>query len=78
MKSFRALLINFMESTADDLSKKQVELGTIEITKAVASSAAAERELLFLPAALPAGIEAEDPMIIVRSTLYAVSFGRRK
>jgi len=58
--------------------RKQVELGTIEITKAVADNAAAERQLLFLPAALPAGIEAQDPMIIARSAAYAVSYGRRK
>lgn len=55
----------------------RVELGTIEITKAVADNAAAECDLLFLPGALPAGIEAEDPMINARSAAYPVSFGRR-
>jgi catalase len=58
-------------------SRKQVELGTIEITKAVTDNAVAEHELLFLPGALPPGIEAEDPMIKARSDAYPVSFRRR-
>jgi len=52
-------------------------LGTIEITKVVAGHAAAERRLLFLPEALPPGIDAEDPMIKARAMAYAVSYGRR-
>jgi catalase len=34
-----------------------VEIGVLEITAVVADSQAAERALMFLPAALPAGIE---------------------
>lgn len=55
-----------------------VELGTLEITQAVADNAAAERELLFLPGALPAGIEAQDPMIRARQDAYPVSYERRR
>jgi catalase len=55
-----------------------VELGTVEITQAVADNAAAERELLFLPGALPAGIEAQDPMIRARQDAYPVSYERRR
>ncbi len=58
-------------------TRRKIELGTIEITQAVSDNAAAERQLLFLPAALPPGIEAEDPMIKVRSAAYPVSFERR-
>jgi catalase len=43
----------------------------------VPDSEAAERALLFLPAALPAGIEPADPMIQVRSAAYPVSYARR-
>jgi len=64
-------------SIAWPTTRTKVELGTIEITKTVADNAAAECQLLFLPGALPPGIEAEDPMIMARSAAYAVSFGRR-
>ncbi len=47
--------------------RARVELGTIEITKAVADNAAAEHQLLFLPGATPPGIEAADPMIKARN-----------
>lgn len=58
-------------------TRKVVELGVIEITQVVADSDAAERELLFIPIALPAGIEAADPMLFARSAAYPVSYGRR-
>ena len=54
----------------------KVELGSIEITQAVADIAA-ERRLLFLPGAVAPGIEAADPMIKARSDAYSVSFDRR-
>jgi len=57
--------------------RKTVELGVIEIDKAVADSDAAQRALLFIENAVPPGIEAEDPMINIRSQAYVVSFGRR-
>mgnify|MGYP001046788360 FL=1 len=58
-------------------SRKQIELGTISITKAVADSQAAEKKLLFMPGALVPGIEAADPMIAARSASYVVSLSRR-
>jgi catalase len=54
-----------------------VELGTLAITSVAADSEAAERSLLFLPGALPQGIEAADPMIQDRTAAYPVSFRRR-
>jgi catalase len=59
-------------------ARSTVELGTIEINKAVADSTAAERDLLYNPAAVPAGIEPQDPMIKVRSAAYLVSYRRRE
>ena len=58
-------------------SRKQIELGTITITKAVADSHTAEKKLLFMPGALVPGIEAADPMIAARSASYVVSLSRR-
>ncbi|MBS0159970.1 MAG: catalase family peroxidase [Nitrospira sp.] len=58
-------------------SRKQIELGTIIITKAVADSHTAEKKLLFMPGALVPGIEAADPMIAARSASYVVSLSRR-
>ena len=58
-------------------SRKQIKLGTISITKAVADSQAAEKKLLFMPGALVPGIEAADPMIAARSASYVVSLSRR-
>jgi catalase len=58
-------------------TRKQIELGTITITKAVADSHTAEKKLLFMPGALVPGIEAADPMIAARSASYIVSLSRR-
>ncbi|WP_076859991.1 catalase family peroxidase [Bradyrhizobium mercantei] len=59
-------------------TRQTVELGTISITKAVQDSDAAQRQLLFLPNALPSGIEVQDPMIEARSAAYPVSYSRRQ
>jgi catalase len=58
-------------------TRRKVQLGTVEIDKLVPVSAAAQRDLLFNPIALPAGIEPNDPMIKIRSDAYLVSFRRR-
>ncbi|MES5486203.1 catalase family peroxidase [Bradyrhizobium sp. INPA03-11B] len=83
--SFRMLLqVAAAEDKLDDPSiawpdtRQTVELGMISITKAVQDSDAAERQLLFLPNALPSGIEVQDPMIEARSAAYPVSYGRRQ
>lgn len=83
--SFRMLLqVAAAEDKLDDPSiawpdtRQTIELGTISITKAVQDSDAAQRQLLFLPNALPAGIEVQDPMIDARSAAYPVSYGRRQ
>ena len=58
-------------------TRRKVELGTIEISQAMIDNAAAERQLVFNPGGLPPGIEAEDPMIQARSTVYLASYNRR-
>lgn len=58
-------------------SRKLVELGTLEITRAVDDSEAASRALLFVPTAVPAGIEPADPMLADRSGAYGISYARR-
>ena len=58
-------------------SREIVDLGEIEITRAVTDSDAAERQLIFMPATLPAGIEPADPMILVRQGAYPISYTRR-
>ena len=58
-------------------TRATIDVGVIEITSVADDSDAEQRALMFLPAALPAGIEAADPMILARSTAYPVSYGRR-
>ncbi|MGF6433038.1 MULTISPECIES: catalase family peroxidase [Bradyrhizobium] len=65
-------------STAWPDTRQTIELGTISITKAVQDSDAAQWQLLFLPNALPSGIEVQDPMIDARSAVYPVSYSRRQ
>lgn len=58
--------------------RELVELGVVTIEKIAADSAAAEKELLFLPGQVTDGIEpSDDPMIGVRDGAYAESFARR-
>jgi catalase len=59
-------------------TREIVDLGVIEINKAVSESEAAERSLLFNTTALTDGIEAADPMIQARSDAYLVSYKRRQ
>jgi catalase len=56
-----------------------VELGVLSITAKVADNDAAQRELAFDPTHLVDGIEAsDDPLLDVRSAVYAISRRRRK
>lgn len=58
--------------------RKVVDMGVLTIDKAVADSAEAQKQLLFLPGNLTKGIDAsDDPLIAARDAAYAVSFGRR-
>jgi catalase len=60
------------------VDRPQVELGMISVATPVADSAAAERTLIFDPTRLVDGIElSEDPLPLIRSQAYAVSYARR-
>jgi catalase len=58
-------------------SRTLVHLGTITI-KAIDVRPNADKELLFLPGRLCAGIETADPMLNVRNAAYPISFGQRQ
>jgi len=59
--------------------RKTVELGTLSLTAVRADSAAAEKALVFFPTNLPDGIElSDDPLPALRTSVYALSFGRRQ
>jgi catalase len=59
-------------------SRKVVDLGVLTIRTLVPDSDEAQKTLLFLPTALPDGIEAsDDPLIGIRGGAYGVSFSRR-
>jgi catalase len=64
-------------SIAWPASRKLVKLGTITLTKVV-PGAAADKKLLFLPANMPDGIEAADPMLGIRNSAYPISFSHRQ
>lgn len=63
-------------SIAWPADRKTVSLGTISLTKSTGDDAA-NKELVFMPNAIPAGIDAADPMIADRGAVYAASFARR-
>jgi catalase len=58
-------------------TRKTIDVGVIEITSVATDSDAEQRALMFMPTALPTGIEAADPMIAGRSAAYPVSYARR-
>lgn len=64
-------------SVAWPANRKTVKLGTITLT-GVADQQAEDHKLLFLPANLPAGVEAADPMLAIRNGAYPISFHQRQ
>ena len=59
-------------------SRKLVKLGTFTLNKPPADPDTAQRLLLFLPGQPHPGVEAADPMLIMRNTAYPISFGQRQ
>jgi len=58
--------------------RKEVDVGTITLTRAVADNAKAQADLRYLPNRLTPGIEvSDDPLIDARVRAYVISFGRR-
>lgn len=58
--------------------REQIELGMLGISKPLANSERVQRTIAFDPARLPDGIEPGDPLIEVRSAIYALSQRRRQ
>jgi catalase len=57
--------------------RQQIEIGTLKVSKLIADSDGVERKISFDPTHLPEGIEPGDPLIPVRSAIYAVAARRR-
>jgi catalase len=64
-------------SIAWPASRRLIKLGTITLTKVV-TDPGADHKLLFLPANMPDGIEAADPMLTIRNGAYPISFQHRQ
>lgn len=58
-------------------NRRLVKLGVITIDQPGPNTAAVDRDLLFLPGALPPGIAIADPMVTIRNSAYPVSFNER-
>ena len=59
-------------------NRKLVKLGTFTLTRPPADPETAQRLLLFLPGQPHPGVEAADPMLILRNEAYPISFGERQ
>lgn len=59
-------------------SRKLVKLGTISLSKVFPAATAPDKQTLFLPNNLTAGIAPADPMITARSQSYPISFSQRQ
>jgi catalase len=59
-------------------SRKFVKLGTFTLTKRPADLAAADKLTFYLVGQPHPGIEAADPMLLLRNTAYPISFGQRQ
>ncbi len=59
-------------------SRRLVKLGVITIDRMVEDPAAADKQTVFAPLDLPAGIEGADPMLEVRRGAYPISFQHRQ
>ena len=59
-------------------SRKMVKLGTFTLTKLPQAPETTQRTLLFLAGQPHPGVEAADPMLIMRNTAYPISLGERQ
>lgn len=59
-------------------SRKLVKLGTLTVDSMAREQAKMDKALIFLPARVPSGIQAADPMIGLRNAAYPISFGGRQ
>jgi len=59
-------------------SRKMVKLGTFTLTNLPPDPETVQRTLLFLPGQPHPGVEAADPMLVLRNTAYPISLGERQ
>ncbi len=59
-------------------SRRRVKLGTFTFTRLPRDAAAADRQYMVLPGQPHAGIEAADPMLLLRNKAYPISFRGRQ
>ncbi|MGH6911085.1 MAG: catalase family peroxidase, partial [Phenylobacterium sp.] len=59
-------------------SRRLVKLGTFTLTRSPADPDTAQRSLLFLPGKSHPGVEAADPMLVLRNAAYPISFKERQ
>lgn len=59
-------------------TRRLVKLGTFRLTGAPANAADVQRTLLFLPGQPHPGVEAADPMLVLRNSAYPISLGQRQ
>jgi catalase len=65
-------------STAWPDTRKLVKLRTFSITGRSSDPATADRTLLFLPGQAHLGVEAADPMLMMRNTAHPFPLGQRQ
>jgi catalase len=58
--------------------RRLVKLGTITLRGLPSDPEAVQRTLLFLPGQPHPGVEAADPMLVMRNTAYPISLGQRQ
>jgi catalase len=59
-------------------SRKMIKLGTFTLTTLPQDPETAQRTLLFLPGQPHPGVEAADPMLVMRNIAYPISLGERQ
>ncbi|WP_026359526.1 catalase family peroxidase [Sphingomonas sp. PR090111-T3T-6A] len=59
-------------------TRRRVKLGTFTMTRRPADIASADKQTFYLVGQPHPGIEAADPMLILRNTAYPISFGQRQ
>ena len=59
-------------------TRKLVKLGTVTLSRRPADEETAQKTLLFLPGQPHPGVEAADPMLVLRNAAYPISLGQRQ
>ena len=59
-------------------TRRMVKLGSFSLTRQPADPEATQKTLLFLPGQPHPGVEAADPMLVMRNAAYPISLGQRQ